>query len=247
MDYRLIPLEGLAMEIDAARKLMPMQASKWLKHQILIDAEDMQNLFQNLGDFALYQTSGVCPLGEGNIPKPEFLDCYANYISALKQGQLPDETPLRKYFTAAMSVTEEALFAVPVGEKEQVVRIKQPIVQLQYHRFDYSDVDHQFRSMVYGVDSISWGIQFSYPQLYQNAKTKEVQQVSDSPEFPNTQLFRQLQKWIRHHTVATPFVVEGVRTNVPIRLGKNCFSWINRHPQLLKKKISVVEYVQPEN
>jgi hypothetical protein len=114
-----------------------------------------------------------------------------------------------------------------------------PIIQLQAHTLFYSQLDGQVRSMVRGEGEIHWGIQFSYPQIYQNAQTGQIEKIEDNEKFPNTALFRRLQRWVRDHTRATPLEVGGKRVNLPARLGKQCFSWINRHPQLLAAGIRV--------
>ena len=123
-----------------------------------------------------------------------------------------------------------------VGEGETLLRIRGPVVQLRPHRFSYSAVDGKFRSMVMGTQTISWGVQFSYPQFCQ-LPDASVHQVNDS--FPNTAVFKQLQRWVRHNTIPTPLKVDGTRTNVPIRLGKNCIPWIHRHPHLIQQNIIV--------
>jgi hypothetical protein len=63
--------------------------------------------------------------------------------------------------------------------------------------------------------------------------------VRETPQFPNTTLFKRLQQWVRSHTIATPFEVEGKKINVPIRIGKRCLNWIHVHPQLRAKGIRV--------
>ena len=173
------------------------------------------------------------------MPKNAFLAHYKSYIEELKSGRSPDPMNYRPLFSPAMTTTTEALFTIPIGVNQQIVRICKPIIQLQAHQINYSSVDGKFHPMVFGPDSISWGVQFSYPQLYQDPVTKEVTSVKDGDAFPNTPLFHTLQKWMRQHTVPTPFLVDGKAINVPMRLGKECFSWIDSHPQLIKKGISV--------
>ena len=94
--------------------------------------------------------------------------------------------------------------------------------------------------MVMSPGSIHWGIQFSYPQIFQrgNVFTK----VSDPQQFPNTSLFTKLVQWLRTHTVPTTFIWEGKKIATPFRLGKQCFSWINAHPQLKEHGIFVHVY-----
>lgn len=218
----------------------PMQASKWLKCQLLLDAEEMQALFQSLGNFYIYLTGSIQNRGEGEISHENFLACYRQYVEALKSGELPEEELYRNLFSAVFTVSRDMLYAVSVSDEKILIRVEKPVVQLQSHRIDYSPFDQKFRSMVLGADSILWGIQFSYPQLFEDSITKDVLQIKNDPKaFPNTQFFYKLQHWVRHNTAPTPFIVEDKVFNVPIRLGKECFSWINRHPQLKKRGISV--------
>lgn len=217
----------------------PFQASKWLSIQALLDIEEMNDLLLALPSFYLFLCGTPRKLNQTVYPHEEFLERYSQYINSLKKGHLPEPPTYQPWFAPAMSTTPEALFTVPVGNDQQIIRISKPVVQLQSHTLDYSPIDKKFRPMVFGADSIPWGIQFSYPQLYQNPVTKQPEQVKSTPEFPNTALFHQLQRWMRQHTIPTPFIAEGILTNVPMRLGKKCLSWINAHPKLVSKNISV--------
>lgn len=220
----------------------PLQVSKWLKLPILIDVDEMENLLDSLGDFWIFLVSGVTAKERGDLSKKEFLNSYASYILSLKNHTLSEDPRIRSYFSSVWTVSTDSLYAIPVGDDQQLIKVDKPVIQLQLHRFDYSPIDGKFRSMVFGKDSITWGIQFSYPQLYQDEQMQIIQ-VREGEGFPNTYLFKCLQKWVRVHTVATPFEVNHKRVNVPIRLGKNCFSWINNHPQLKDKGIKVITNV----
>lgn len=216
-----------------------LQASKWQKLSVLVDVDEMQSLLAALGSFWMVQISGLVPIGQELISHNAFLEAYGRYIAALREGENPLAYLPRSYFSSAWTTFLEALYTVNINEKQSLVKIQQPVLQLQAHQFDYSFADGTFRSMVMGSHTISWGIQFSYPHLYQNEQL-EVLTVRESPQFPNTFLFKKLQQWVRSHTIPTPFEVEGKRINVPIRLGKNCLSWINAHSQLRAKRLRVV-------
>jgi hypothetical protein len=217
-----------------------MQVSKWLEVQALIDAEEMEALFEALGDFSIYLAGALTPLGEGIVTKPQFLSVYKKYVDGLKIGQLPHEEEYRSLFSSVFSVNSECLYAIPFDNGKQLIRLLKPAVQLQAHSMDYTVSDGKFRPMVFGVDSILWGIQFSYPQLYLDPTTKEVLQVRENVFFPNSALFHALQKWMRHNTIPTPFLVEDKKINVPMRLGKQCLRWIQNHPQLAIKNLRVL-------
>lgn len=217
----------------------PLQASKWLKSQVLLSGDEMTSLFKCLGPFYIYQTSCVHPRGQGEVTPQTFLDSYRHYGSTLERGEMPKEDSYSSLFSTVLTTTPDALYAVHVGENQQLIRLCRPVIQLQAHKMDYSPADGKFRSMTYGIESITWGIQFSFPQLFQENKTGEIKIVSGD-EFPNTALFHTLQRWLRQHTAPVPFLVEGEKINVSMRLGKQCFSWINQHPQLEAKGLSIV-------
>lgn len=208
----------------------PMQASKWLKCPLLIDEKEMRALLNDLGAFEIFLVSGLIPRGKGYVEQEDFLDCYANYVQALKKSEMPVDKRLGPFFSSVFTCAADCLYAVPIDEYRQLIKVQKPVIQLQMHRFSLG-ADKKLRSMVFGPDSIHWGIQFSYPQLYQNEKM-EVFKTNDSEMFPNAALFKLLQKWVRDNTLATPFLIDNERVNVPIRLGKACFEWINHHPQL---------------
>lgn len=216
-----------------------LQCSKWLSSSVLIDGEEMEELMKAMGEFWIFRVSGILQMSEGEISKEEFLDCYFHYIEALKSGQPLTDPRLQSYFSVVFTCSIEALYEVVLPNGQKLIKIGRPVIQLQKHRFNFSEADGKFRSMGMGQESIQWGIQFSYPQLYQDAALL-VKEVRGQAEFPNTPLFKRLQKWVRDHTAPTPFMVNGKRINVPIRLGKNCFEWINRHPQLKGKGLTVL-------
>ena len=219
----------------------PMQATKWLKIQLLIDAGEMENLFTALGPFEIFIAGAVTDKGGGKVAQEDFLKVYSQYIQTLKAGKIPLESDFRQFFSSVFTKDNGALFTMPLGSEKQLLRLAKPVIQLQPHSLDYSTHDQKFRAMVYGLESVLWGLQFSYPQLFQDPETKDALQVDVSPYFPNTELFRNLQRWVRGHTVPTPFLVEGKKINVPMRLGLNCLEWINHHPQLSKKNIQVLK------
>ena len=221
-----------------------LRVSKWLKHQILIDVEEMEDLIVQLNDFLIFVVSEPVTKKNGLIAKEVFLEKWSLYIEDLKKGIIPSEQPLRRFFSSIFTTTADILYSMEVGTEKVLIKPLNPVIQLQLHHFFYSSLDGKFYPMVLSKDSITWGIQFSYPQIYQHPQRHDFSKIIDSPEFPNTALFTRLAKWIRSHTVPTPFLIDDKKNNVSIRLGKNCFSWINQHPQLSRNGLKVFPRVQ---
>ncbi|MCP5469194.1 MAG: hypothetical protein H7A36_01655 [Chlamydiales bacterium] len=207
-----------------------MHASKFIKIPALLDGDELAALFKHLGPFSIFEMGRISEKVELSLD--EFLEAYISYIGGLKKGEKSD-WPFAYIFTVSHKALE-----IREIEGRFLVRPKMPVVQLQPSRVRYSKADGAFQTGVYGKQSISWGIQFSYPFLFQDATTHEIEKITPCERFPNTQLFLDLQKWLRKNSSVTPFEVEGKRINVPIRLGKKCFDWISHHPDL--EEISVV-------
>jgi hypothetical protein len=217
-----------------------LQASQWHQCPMLLDIDEMSELLIALEPFSMVQVSGVIALNESVLPREHFLECYRGYVSALKAGRFPDEAVIRGPFSSILTRDHDALYTVPLKTEGQcLIKVKRPVVQLQNHRLHYSSADGKFRSMVFGNESIFWGIQFSFPRLFQDERF-QVFTVKEGDLFPNAALFKQIQLWLRHNTRATPFEVNGKRSFSPARLGNSCFSWINNHPQLSVKGVRVV-------
>lgn len=216
----------VTLKVSNASEEGVYQASKFLKIQVLCDVEELSALFDALKPFWIYPLSGIGP-GEA-IPSDAFLQKYASWIEQLKNGTVPKDV-------LAWAFTEDpaSLWKQEVPGKGYLVKIAKPVVQVQGHYFTYSRIDGEFRPMTMGPGSIFWGLQFMTPQIYQDPKTMELCEAGEN------RIFQTIRQWSRDRTRPTPFVVDGKKTNVPIRLGKNCFSWINTHPQLIENQIGV--------
>ncbi|MFT4553070.1 MAG: hypothetical protein ACI9S8_001704 [Chlamydiales bacterium] len=229
----------ISLRVSTPQKEGKLQVSKWLQSQVLLDVSEMEALLEELGEAQLFSTGRLVEKGKSFVIKRDFLDCYIDYVESLKKGQLPDDSNFRSFFGSVFTVTPDVLYSMEIEDGRELVHPTRPVLQMQAHSIGYSVEEGKFRPMVLGKDSILWGIQFSYPQLFQDNETLSVEKVEETEKFPNTQLFRKLQRWVRHNTRATPFIIGDKKTNVPMRLGKKCFEWINKHPQLIKKGIKV--------
>jgi len=207
------------------------QGSKWLKIQVLCDGQELQDLFSVLDPFFIFPLTGIVD-GQA-VCHSKWLEAYSGWIENLKRGMIPTEVDLRRFLACAFVEDLSSLWLQEIPNRGYLVKIAKPIVQVQTHYFTYSSEDKVFRPMSMGFESIFWGLQFSYPQIYQDPKTLELK------EAPKNKLFEILRLWSRDKTRATPFLIEGKRVNSSIRIGKNCLSWMHQHPQLLARNIGI--------
>lgn len=217
----------------------PLQASRWQRLHVLLMPHELEKLLNDLGNPFLLLMGRFYSLEEFTRQREQFLTCYSQYITDLSHGSPIDEETYQQYFSAALSGDLDPLYLLEGAQATYLLRANLPIIQLQYHSFDYSPLDGQVRSMVYGQDTISWGLQFSYPQLYIDPKTKEICQTN-SDLVANAALFKQLQRWVRRNTAPTHFVYAENSFYSSIRLGPGCLPWINKHPQLANHNLKII-------
>lgn len=211
-------------------------ASKWLKIQALVDPNELSILMDMLKDFEIYPLSNACLIDEMPMSRKNYLENYKNWIEKIQNGACPTDLDFKPLNATAWTKTADAIWLQEIPKNRFLVKPCAPLIQVQVHHMSYSSVDGMFRSMILSNDRIFWGLQFSYPQIYQDPKTMEILEAKGSP---NYELFQIIRNWSRDYTVATPMIVNQERKNLPIRLGKKCFSWVNAHPQL--KPHSVLE------
>lgn len=224
----------------APNTLLEMSMAQWTPVRALLDLDEMHALCLKLPAFSLYQAGSVLPTGHGEFDLKQFLSAYETYLLALRMGKFPAYKQLRHALCAFWSAEEDTIAVKAVSETEQVLSPAQPLIQLQPHAFCYSAFDTSFRSMVFGASSLPWGLQWSYPQIYQDPKTQDIYKVATSPQKPNTLLFRTLQRWMRHNTQPLQVLVGNQRICLPIRVGPKCLKWIHTHPQLHTWNVQIV-------
>ncbi|HEX2579927.1 MAG TPA: hypothetical protein VHK67_05965 [Rhabdochlamydiaceae bacterium] len=218
--------------------------SKWLKHQVLLDYSEMQelcgHLCSHLAPFHFFNVSEIKPLAELELSLESFLKSYQDYIGVLKAGKIPLERQMQRNLSCALTIDSNLLYAQPIGTDKFMAKPLKPVVQMQQHRFFFSKTAETIHPMVMSHESIHWGVQLAYPQIFFDGAAYS--KVSDETLFPNTALFTKLVKWLRSSTVPTTFVRNSKKISTPIRMGKRCFPWIQNHVQLKEQGIAVHVY-----
>jgi hypothetical protein len=216
---------------------MDYQAAKWLKIPMLVDAEELKGLFSELGDFFLFSLGRVVQHRDRSLSRECVLGEVGGWIQQLKEGVVPLRSDFAQVFPFAFSSEKESLQEQKVGDDRFLMKIRRPVIQFQAHFFTYSSEEHKLYPGVFGPEAIFWGIQCSYPQIFID---EENNLFKVDERFPNTNYFRALQRWVRNATrPLTLRIDEKMKKSFPVRLGKRCFSWINTHPQLMRKGLQV--------
>ncbi|MEX0961985.1 MAG: hypothetical protein WDZ28_03915 [Simkaniaceae bacterium] len=192
------------------------KGAKWHKVQVLF--EDLSDLFSLLEPFHLVNASEIKeePLDD----KREYLKKYQDYIDALK-----NKRPYVGRLSAFMTRSLNSLVKIEVKPGFYAVRVQKPVIQIQMHRFSYSPLDHKIHPMAFGESAIAFGLQFSFPQIYQTNEGR-VEQLS-SKNFTNKDLFSDFKRAIRTLSRPASFLLDGKAIKTSIRIDARTFPWIN--------------------
>lgn len=219
----------------------PLEASLWLSLQALLSFEEMQELCHHLKPFHIVASGAIVEEGQEAIEIPCWLAFYKEYIDALSSGVCLEESTLRAPFSRAWSCDLTPFFGVAVQQQPKVrtlVRAASPIVQLQHCRIRYSSGDGKMHAMVLGRNTISWGLQWAFPQLYRDFPSGQIKKPRQENN-NNSLFFSKLQRWLRTNSLPTTFWVSGKKIATSLRLGQQCLSWIDKHPQLAAQGITL--------
>lgn len=229
-------IEQNPFRVSSQAKEGNLQASKWLHIQVLLSGAEMKQLIEQLHQ----NLEQVYFVASGQVGKPQdllvsreqFERRYQAYVHCLAGGELPDSPATQSRLSLSLSLTLDNFYCIEVASGGILVKTIKPVVQMQAHFMGFSVIDGKLRPMVRCSESIPWGVQLSYPLIYQDPKSGQVHQALKEEEFTSRLIFQEIQKWMRLHSRATPILYKEKRMNVPMRLGHDCFSWINNHPML---------------
>ena len=154
------------------------QGSKYLKYQVLCDAAELKNLFARLESFSIYPLTALGP--GAPMDRGHFIAVYGTWIEMLKVGRVPTDAELKSRLACVLTSVWGSRWKREMPGGRYIVKMGRPVVHVQAHFFSYSTLDAVFRPMTMGSNSIFWGLQFSFPQIYQEPKTMELRAAEES-------------------------------------------------------------------
>lgn len=219
-DWDLLPVE----------KKIPYEISRARSQRALLDPEEMASLFQELDPFVLFRTAAkeVLPVKEDD--RYEWLLLYKEYIEQLQKNEVGRAVLL----SAFISPSQESFYALFTPSKKIQIRPRSPVIQITHHTFSFNAEERQFYSQIFGTEAISWGLEWSFPLLFEDPLTKEVFKLTDPEAWPALALFKKWERWLREHTEPAKFLSQEKKVVAPFRIGKKAKSWAKglKNPKL---------------
>lgn len=218
----------------------PSQASfsKWISIDLLIDSNELNSLLTFCGSPLLLTMQNLSQSNPFYLDHAIFLQKYEAYIADLKKGSIPNFQEIRTYFYLFMTSHLKGISIKEFSADKKKLFYNNPLIEFKPICLNFSKVDQTVRVMPLSPRGILWGFKISFPGIVQKHQSSAIEPVSFKHD-PNGILFSRVRKWIRDHTKAAPFLIGSKKVNLPIRLGKKCFNWINHHPQLNATEIHI--------
>ncbi len=112
------------------------RASKWLKHAVLLNEEEIRSFFSVVGSCFLVPATGLVSRKSWQVSLDEFYKQYKIYLDWMDKEPLLPPPSLRRFFSLMLSVSLSAFYAVPVGAEKLAIKAALPVIQVQmYHCF----------------------------------------------------------------------------------------------------------------
>lgn len=219
-------------------ELATLRVAKLIKLHLFLDAEELKGLLEPLPSFKFYQTAKLSKKGEERLELASFISKYGEATDELKRSEKPPRS-LLELFSLSISRTEKAFVKAFSDDEKLLLRPQLPVVQLAPTFLHYNWDEKNFRFGLYGKDSFLFGMTLVYPQIYQDSHNLEIIEIDRSPKFPNSELFSALRSLLREKTRPTPFLVQGKKINVPVRIGPRSVQWAGELSELKARGIQI--------
>ncbi len=197
-----------------------IHCSKWLRHAVLFTLEEWEDFITAIGN-PMFVVAAVVDRSSWKVSPTEFKDKYLLYLEHVRKETTLPSPAMRRFFNLMISPSVDDFYAVGVGADRFIIKPKLPIIQMQmYHAF-ISDLDRQIHPMVLHPKSFSFGMQFSYPQIYEDPVSHTFSKVLLDSQFPSSDVFKKMVQWFRTNTKPVSILLDGKTLHAPFRQGKS--------------------------
>ena len=204
------------------------EAAKWLKWPVLADEKEFGELFRRLAPCDLVPLTGVVEPDRLLMPSDCFLAEAKRWIERLQQHQAPTMEDLRTVLACALTNDRDAIWLHEVKPERYLVKSKNRSCRSKPIFFPIRSKTKPFIRWCSAKRVSSGASSFPIPKFF----SIPIGNTEKSTRRFRTQFFSEIRQWTRDVTRPASFLVDGKKVNVPMRIGKNCLSWIASHPQL---------------
>jgi hypothetical protein len=202
-----------------------------------MNIEEWAHFFHDFPQLHLFRVASVVAKGKEEMEISEFLSIMTKFITEIESRSDIDIDPYRIPFSCALSPTISDFSVMHLPGERVLVKPREPVIQLRPLSLSMSP-EGALQTKSWGKDNIFWGIQLSYPQIFQDPQTKEI--VQALADHPNGKLFKEILKWFRLHTKPVSLAKRGKSLAFSLKVGAKSVYLLAKHEQIKK---SIIEFV----
>lgn len=219
--------------LQTSNDLSKQQAhfSKWNHLDVLLDPHELKALFDIIKPCWMLYASSTKQTEDYTLPFDLFYETYQNYIENLKQKTVPNIASFRTHFHFFLTQSLEGIYRVPLGESHQRILLHAPVIQVKPISLMISKIDSSIHTSPISPQGIFWGLRFSFPGIFQKPNSLDITTLNPNNHI-NANLFKIIRGFLRKESSFAIFEIDQTKHNALARLGKQCYPWIQNHPQL---------------
>ncbi len=206
--------------------------SKWIHHSFFLSPTEWEELFSSIPGFLCFSLKN--PQHESEIlkDKKELFTAYREDVERFLHSKALIHS--QKILPLALTRDPQDLGLQKVADGRVLVSIRRPLLLLRPHFFSLSQLDLS----IAGGKRVFWGLQVSYPLVYIDPTSQEIQ---EGIQAPNGAIFTSFRKWIRKKTKYISLRIGEKRIACPYRISKEMIPLLKKNPSSLPEGVSVEE------
>jgi len=235
---------SLNLKISHPKVEGPFQASKWLYQRVLLTSTEIKNLFDLLGAPFFFFLSKKGEQQDLACSFDQFLTSYESYLTSLK---FDEKRVDKRDFFLAISKNLDPFYLMALNEQECVIKFKRPVILVELFSFHYLKNQDKFIEGAHLENEIRFGLQFSFPQFYQDFFTRKAIEHYKDQGCENTLYFKSLQRALRE--ISEPLYLRhpfGKQQRVSYRIGLGCKELIESHQDIKRQNIEILNFKEPK-
>ncbi len=195
------------------------RASKWLSFYCLFSDLELQSIIEKLEVLRVFNLSQVGNEKKLSLDKLDFFNFYKNYLEAMRLDQKEVLGEISKAMNLGVCFELEDYYKLSVGDNRFIIKNKAPIIQIHPFSFRYDRILHKFFDQAKSSDAIFFGLEFKFPQIYQDPKTSKVIEVYKEGIDINAKKFKILRRFIKDSSRPARFLIDGEKKVATFRVG----------------------------
>lgn len=215
------------------------RVSKWMNFQLLLNESELLELFKEIEVQHLLCLSHVGIYEDLYLSKQNYLNLYAKYLELLQKDTILESREIIKKLNVAIAYDFQDFYKIPLPDDKILIKMKSPSIQIKPFHFVYNHELEKFLPNVCSSSTIYFGLEISFPQIFQDPKTFVIKHIFKDQKLKSAQQFKKIRSFVRDHTQPARFQIKDNVKVATFRIGKKCINFAKSCPALKKEGLLI--------